>query len=243
MAVVAGTARRIAIVGLVTFVAGGWGVAAGQAAPGAAAPAAPAEHAAPSEHGAAEGGHAAGGHGTHDPTDLSHANATADLENPAEWRYDMALCTFAVFVALLALLGRFAWTPIMRGLDTREQFLAHKHAEAEQAAAQAKAELRAYQDKLAGAEHKAMAIVAQARKDAEAVAEQIRLEAQQAASRERDRAVADIHAAKATVLREVARRSADLAVTLAGRIVRRELRSADHAALITEALEQFPSNN
>jgi hypothetical protein len=34
-----------------------------------------------------------------------------------------------------------------------------------------------------------------------------------------------------------------LAVTLAGRIVRRELRTDDHAALITEALEQFPSSN
>ena len=34
-----------------------------------------------------------------------------------------------------------------------------------------------------------------------------------------------------------------LAVTLAGRIVRRELRTDDHTALITEALEQFPSSN
>lgn len=182
-------------------------------------------------------------HAAHDPHDLTHANASSKLEDPSEWRYDMSLCTFAVFVMLLALLGRFAWTPVMKGLDNREKFIARQIEEARQSAEQAASELKAYRDKMASAAQEALDVVNRARKDAEAVAEKVHEEAQQVAVRERERAIADIHAAKNAALREVARKGADLAVTLAGRIVRRELRTDDHTALITEALEQFPSSN
>ena len=128
-------------------------------------------------------------------------------------------------------------------MDNREKFIAGQIEEARQSAAQAAAELQAYRDKLAAAAQEALEIVNRARQDAEAVADKVHQAAQQDAARERDRAIADIHAAKNAALREVARKGADLAVTLAGRIVRRELRTDDHTALITEALEQFPSSN
>ncbi len=182
-------------------------------------------------------------HVPHDPYDLAHANASSKLEDPSEWRYDISLCTFAVFVGLLAILGRFAWTPIIKGLDNREKFIARQIEEARQSAEQAAAELKAYRDKLAYAAQEALEIVNRARKDAEAVAEKVHQEAQQTAVRERERAITEIRAAKNAALREVARKGAELAVTLAGRIVRRELRTDDHTALITEALEQLPSSN
>ena len=148
-----------------------------------------------------------------------------------------------MFLVLLGLLWWFAWGPIMHGLESRERFIAGQIESAKQSAEKAAEELRAYQAKLAGAAQEAMAVVAQARKDAEAVAEKIHAEAQASAARERDRAIAEIQAAKHAALRDVARRGTDLAVSLAGRIVRRELRPADHVSLITEALEQFPSAN
>ena len=196
---------------------------------------------------AAEEAEAASGHGAkhppHDPHDLAHANASPKLEDPSEWRYDISLCSFVVFVVLLTLLGRFAWTPIIKGLDNREKFIARQIEEARQSAEQAAAELKAYRDQMASAAQEALEIVNRARKDAEAVAEKVHQEAQQTAVRERERAITDIRAAKNAALREVARKGAELAVTLAGRIVRRELRTDDHTALITEALEQFPSSN
>ena len=183
------------------------------------------------------------GHAGHDPFDLTHANASPQQGDPSEWRYDMSLCTMVVFIVLLALLSKFAWGPVMAGLENREKYIASKIAEAKQNAEQSAAELNAYRAKLAAAAQESMALVAQARKDAEAVAEKVRHDAQQYAARERERAIADILAAKNVALREVARRGADLAVSLAGRIVRRELKTADHAALITEALAQLPSKN
>lgn len=192
-------------------------------------------------HGAAAGDH--GGHGHRDPTDLSHANATEWLERPEEWRYDLALCTLAVFLLLMAILTKFAWGPISEGLTKREQSIAAMIEEAERNRKEAAAEFEKYKAMLASAAAEAQEIIAQSRKDAEAVAERIRAEAATAATRQKDRAVAEIVAAKNTALQQVAQRGADMAVMLAGRIVHRELKSVDHASLIQEALEQFPSKN
>jgi F-type H+-transporting ATPase subunit b len=196
----------------------------------------------------ADNGHAAGDdhdgqHGHHDPHDLSHANATAKLEDPTEWRYDLALCTFAVFIVLLALLRVVAWRPLMTGLERREGAIAARIDEAERDAAEAAAQLQAYREKLAGAAQEAQEVIARARREAEAVAERVRGAAAEDAQRERERALADIRTAKEAALREVAEQGADLALGLAGRIVRRELKPQDHAELVREALGRFPSEN
>ncbi len=179
----------------------------------------------------------------HDPHDLSHANATSMLEDPTEWRYDMALCTFAVFLLLLILLRAVAWRPLMTGLVRRESAIAARIEEAERDAAEAATQLQAYRDKLTAAAHEAQEIVSQARRDAEAVAEKVRNAAAEDAVRERQRALADIESAKKVALHEIAEKGADMAVGLAGRIVHRELNAQDHAELIRETLGQFPSNN
>jgi F-type H+-transporting ATPase subunit b len=179
----------------------------------------------------------------HDPHDLSQANATPKLEDPSEWRYDMALCTFTVFLVLLVILRAFAWRPIMAGLERRESAIATRIEEAERDAAEAATQLQAYRDKLKAAAQEAQEIVSQARRDAEAVAEKVRSAAAEDAVRERQRALADIESAKKVALHEIAEKGADMAVGLAGRIVRRELNSQDHAELIRETLGQFPSKN
>lgn len=189
-----------------------------------------------------EGAHP-GGHGHQDPSDLSHANAGPKLEDPTEWRFDMALCTLAVFVLLLGLLAKFAWKPIQTGLQRREQSIIARIEEAKRSADEAAAQLAAYGAKLAAATHEAQELLAKARRDGEASADAIRRAAQDTAARERDRAIADIQAAKNVAVTEIARHAADMAVLLAGRIVRRELREQDHTAMIAEALEKFPSQN
>jgi len=185
------------------------------------------------------------GHGDHghDPYDLSHGNAGPLMNNPIEWRYDLALASFAVFVVLFLLLSRFAWGSIRDGLDRRERAIAARLEAAQRSADQAAEQLRLYQEKLVAAALEAEELVNQARHTAETAADAFRREAQEAAARERDRAIADIQAAKNVAVREVAQRAADLAVLLAGRIVRRELSPQDHTALIVEALENFPSQN
>ena len=82
-----------------------------------------------------------------------------------------------------------------------------------------------------------------AKRDAAAVREKAVNEAQEAAQRERERAVADINVAKNQALQEVAGTVTDLSIALASQIVRREVNASDHANLVTEALQQLPSSN
>ena len=222
-----------------------WSAEAENEQPGATASES-AEHASGAERAAGDAEHGTeheGEEAHHDEYDLSHANASAKLERPDEWRFDMAICTFVVFLLLLTLLRAFAWKPILEGLDKREQAIRGRIEQAERTAQKASAQLRAYEAKMAAAADEAAQLIEKARRDAEALAEKIRTAAQEDAQRERQRAVADIREAKNTALTEVSREAANLAVLLAGKIVRRELNADEHARLIAEALENLPSNN
>ena len=115
--------------------------------------------------------------------------------------------------------------------------------EARQGQEKAAEQLKQYEAKLAAAGEEARELVAQARKDAETAKERILAEAQQAADRQRQRAIEDIQVAKNVALQEITKTSVDLAVNLAGRIVRRQLNAADHKQLIGEAMDQLPSRN
>jgi len=154
---------------------------------------------------------------------------------------DLALWTLFVFLGLLLVLWKFAWNPILDGLDKREKRIAESIDGAQSAKLAAESELQQYQAKLAGADAEAAVIIAEARKDADALRERRLAEAAEEAQRIRDRAVAEIQAAKDAVVRELAESSVDSAVSLAGNIVGRTLSKDDHADLVQKSLGQFQS--
>ena len=226
---------------LIAFAVGGWLLCAASSALAKDAPST-AEKPAAGSSDKHDGDHSHGG-GHHDETDLSHANAGEQLTDFKELRSDLAIYTFVVFLLLFVLLAKFAWRPVMQGVEKREQAIADKIEEARVSAEKAAEQLRSYEARLATATEEANKIVGQARRDAEAAKDRILAEAQQLSQRERERAIEDIHAAKNVALREIAQQSVNAAVSLAGRIVHREVKAQDHAQLIREALEQFPSKN
>jgi F-type H+-transporting ATPase subunit b len=196
--------------------------------------------------GAKAGDHAAGehagGHG-HDDTDLSHGNATAALGSPADMRFDLSIYTFLVFLILLAVLYKFAWGPIAAALEQREETISRQIAEAKLASDRAAQQLKEYEARLGAATDEARQIVAQARKDAELAKDKIVAEARDVAGKERDRAVAEIGVAKNQALDEIAQKSVQTAISLAGNIIRREVKPQEHEALIGEAVNQFSKLN
>jgi F-type H+-transporting ATPase subunit b len=189
------------------------------------------------------GDHAEGDHGAHDPTNLSEGNASSALPSPADMRFDLAIYTFVVFLILLAILYKFAWGPIARGLDQREETIARQIEEARLASEKAAHQLQEYEARLAAATEEARQIVGQSRKDAETAKDKIMTEARELAQKERERAVADITSAKNQALAEIAQKSVNTAVKLAGNIIRREVKPQDHEQLIGEALGQFTKLN
>lgn len=169
------------------------------------------------------------------------AAGAGDKPDPLVVSVDLALWSLFVFLGLLAVLYRFAWGPILDGLDTRERLIAEDIDGAKAANELAQAKLREYDAKLAGASTEAAAIIAEAKKDAMAAKERIMADAAEEAKRTRDRAMADIEAAKDAVVRQLAESSVDSAVTLAGSIVGRSLNKNDHQELIQKSIQQFSS--
>jgi F-type H+-transporting ATPase subunit b len=152
---------------------------------------------------------------------------------------DLSIWTAVVFVVVLLILGKFAWGPIAQGLQKREQQIADQIAQAEQSNQDARQLLADYQQKLAASHDEVRGIVEQGRRDAEQIGRELVEKAKAEADAERQRALHDIESATSASLKELADRSASLAVELAGKIVRTRLDPKDHARLIQEAVAGF----
>lgn len=163
--------------------------------------------------------------------------------SPVEFKSDLAIYTFIVFLLLLAILWKFAWGPISEGLEKREHHIAGQIAAAERANAEAKQMLAQYERKLASAQDEVRAIIEEARRDATHTQQEILAQARADAAAEMDRAKREVETAKDQALRQLAETSANLAVELAGKVIRTQLDPNQHAQLVTEALSRFPSAN
>jgi F-type H+-transporting ATPase subunit b len=179
----------------------------------------------------------------HSPGDEHGSGDDHSPPNPVSVDPDLAIVTAIIFVALLAVLWKFAWGPIVTAIDAREKSMADNLAEAARSNEQAKQLLEEHQTKLAAAAADVRQMLDDAKKDAEYHKQKILDQAQEAAQSEKERALREIESAKNAALESLAQTSVDTAVDLAGKIVKRQLSSSDHSQLIGEALQNFPSKN
>jgi F-type H+-transporting ATPase subunit b len=160
---------------------------------------------------------------------------------PLQFRVDTMIFSLIIFLGLAAILLKFAWKPIMEGLEARENRISGDIENAKLANEQAQKNLKLYEEKLAGVDSEASAIIAEAKQDAIAAKEKIVADAKSEAQREREKAFADIAAAKNAAVSSLAESSVNSAVSLAGNIVGRSLNKDDHSKLIKDAVERFKS--
>lgn len=191
----------------------------------------------------AEHAHAEEGHGEHGHHDLGHGNAGENLENVAEFRTDLALYTFAVFMLLLGILGKLAWPTIVSALEEREKRIEGNIADAAAKHEEAKQLLAEHEAKLARAADEVRELMEEARRDAEHTKGQIIAEAKQASDQERDRALRDVQRAADTALKTLAQSSANLAVDLAGKVVKQNISADQQAQLVRDALSTLAASS
>ncbi len=172
--------------------------------------------------------------------DAGHAE---EGPNPLALAPDLALFTAIVFLVLLGVLTKFAWGPIVAALESREQDIADNIAAAVAQNEEAKRLLSEYDKRLSAASDEVRELLEEARRDAEHTKGQIIAEAKSAAESEHERAMRDVNNAKDAALQAIAEVGADMAVNLAGKIVKRELKTDDHAQLIREAVSRFPESS
>ena len=175
--------------------------------------------------------------------DLGHGNAGPNLENVAEFRTDMALYTFTVFMLLLAILAKMAWPVISSALLEREKRIEGNIADAEAMNAEAKNMLAQHEAKLATAADEVRELLDEARRDAEHTKSQIVAEAKELAGQERDRAVRDVDLAAEKAMHNLVETSANMAVDLAGQVVKQNITPDQQATLVREALAKLTSGS
>jgi F-type H+-transporting ATPase subunit b len=183
--------------------------------------------------------HAGDAHAAHDHIGL--ANPGSGITKPQEVKSDLAFATFLVFLVLLAILWKFAWGPIVKALEAREQRIEHNIKDAERANEEAKSLLKQYEQKLATAANEVRELLDEARRDAEHTKQAILAEGKTLADAERARALREIDAATDQALEALSKHSAELAVELASKILQAKLSGAEHAKLIEEAMARFPA--
>ena len=174
---------------------------------------------------------------------VAAAEDHAAAPSPLEFNADLALFTLVIFISLLFVLGFFGWKPLLGALERRERSIADSIESARQAQQAAENTLRQYEQKLAAAADEAARLVNVARQDAASARDRILADAAAEAQQQRERAVADIQAAKNEALRELAERSVDTAVALAGQLIGSEVDRGRHTHLMDQALRQFTARN
>ncbi|NBU41536.1 MAG: ATP synthase F0 subunit B [Planctomycetia bacterium] len=208
----------------------------------AAAPAKDAAHGDDHGHGTAHGH----GHAPEIGHNPPHGVSQKDFESPAWFQTDLALWSFAVFLLLLFLLTKFAWNPILEGLEKRERGIAETIAATQQANHEAKRMLASYERRLAEAADEVRGMLDEARRDAEATRQSIVAEARRAADDEQARAKREIGIARDEALSAIAERAGQLAVGVAGKFLREKLSADEQARLVRDsvaAIQSTPSRN
>jgi F-type H+-transporting ATPase subunit b len=152
---------------------------------------------------------------------------------------DLTLWTIVVFLILVFILHKYAWGPILTGLQAREEGIARDKAEAEAARLQATEAKAAAEAAKARAAAEASEMVAKARQDAEAtVAEQL-AKGKAELQAERDRLHREMMTERKQAQTQLVNFVAQLATLVAGKAIGKQLSIEDHRALVDAALGEF----
>lgn len=149
-----------------------------------------------------------------------------------------SVAAILVFVILAVALKKYAWGPILKGLQDREAKIKHDLERAEQAARQAENTLQEYQTRLSFAHDEAKKIIEKSRHDAQTIANNLKEQTQKDLDQLRQRCQADIQAAKEQAVRDIYTYTADLATAVAQRILQRQINEDDLQRLIDDSLTQ-----
>ncbi len=147
-----------------------------------------------------------------------------------------AIWSIVVFIGLLIVLRVAAWKPILKGLQQREKFIHDSIVNARHEREEADKLLAQYRQQIDKAREEATAIVEEGKRDADVVRRRIQEEARQEAEAMIARARREIDLAGKAAIKELYDKTAELAVQVAGKVIRKELSPADHRELVRESL-------
>jgi len=170
---------------------------------------------------------------------MTHLLLAADQAAPMQFDWVAHVFTLVVALVAFAILQRLVWPVITKALDAREAKILGDLKAADEAREQAKAALADYERSLANARQEATKMIGQARADAEAVAAELRARNESELSELKQRAMREIDAARLAAVTDLHAESAQLALMIATRILKREVTSDDQQRLVEESLQEL----
>jgi F-type H+-transporting ATPase subunit b len=172
-------------------------------------------------------------------TNLTHATVeapsggdhAAHAPNPMKLEGSMLVLTWIAFGLMAAVLYKVAWKPILAGLDKREETIRKALEDAERARQELARIAETRQQTIDEADQKARDIVDAARKAAVEAAGVVQQKAREESQILLDNARREIETAQAKALSALRKESADLAVSIARKIIVENLDEARSRAL------------
>ncbi len=168
--------------------------------------------------------------------------ASEESEGPRsifERTLDLGIWTVVVFLVLVFVLGKFAWKPMLEGLDKRERDIALAVEEAKKAKDEATELRRQIESQRQKAADEIRTMMEEARKNAEQLAEERRAREMAEIAAERERLRREIGVARDQALKEISTYAVNLATIISTMAVRRQLSEEDHRRLVDEALAEM----
>jgi F-type H+-transporting ATPase subunit b len=154
--------------------------------------------------------------------------------NPETW---IAITWLIVVIAL----ARPVYRGITKGLDARALKIKDRLAEAERLRDEAQAMLTLYQKKQREAMKEAEGIIAQAKAEAERLANQAALDLDELVMRREQQALERINQAEAEATREVRNKAVEIAIAATGKLIAETLSAGKAAELIDVTIKDLPN--
>jgi F-type H+-transporting ATPase subunit b len=136
-------------------------------------------------------------------------------------------------------LRKYAWKPLLEGLEQREHSIHAAMEEAKKAREEAQALRNMLTEEAARAQEKVREVLDQARRDAERAAAEMMARAKTEIQSERDRLRREIETARDQAIQELWNQTAQLATLVSSKAIRRQPTTEDHRRLVEEAIEEL----
>jgi F-type H+-transporting ATPase subunit b len=147
------------------------------------------------------------------------------------------------FVVLFLLLWKFAWPGLKKGMDTRTERIRDDLAAADTAKSEAEQVLEDYKAQLADARSESARIIEESRQQADALRRDQEQRLQSELTAMRERAAADVEAAKAQAVADLRREVTAMAINAAEVIVQRNLDRPTQEQLVENYISQLASRS
>jgi F-type H+-transporting ATPase subunit b len=147
--------------------------------------------------------------------------------------------TTVTFLLVLIVLWLFAWKPIIRSLDARNEKIQQDLDNSRKLREQAESLMADYRKHLDAAKDQALHIIEEGKRDAEAIRHRIIEDAKKEAEDIHNRAIGEISQAKAKAIKELEQEVVDLSVAIISKILSRDVSKEDHRNIILRELDQL----